>query len=197
MGYVRREIPTVITSEGRLKSEDVKGDNCLMEAKDMKDVKDFKSVLPSTESIPATPTRDFTFPVFKREGFESLQLSNLVEAQSRQRRRSAAPSPVIPDHLATMQRRSIRPQEIGFVVGEVLRPHTSNPGFCPCGWYHFYAVCGHMYMKESVKCGAGCAPSGVTAFCSSPAPIRIVDEYVVDQPCSSCLSQNASPSLAR
>ncbi|GAW19369.1 hypothetical protein ANO14919_088550 [Xylariales sp. No.14919] len=80
----------------------------------------------------------------------------------------------------------ITPQSIGAKSGDVLVCHPNNPGNCPCGWYHFYGYCGHLYQAYPVYCGKRTTLGGKSGFCKSPAPQNVVRQYTVYAYCQDC-----------
>ncbi|PMB69264.1 hypothetical protein BM221_003903 [Beauveria bassiana] len=120
----------------------------------------------------------------KREGSDAQDLVEYpVEQHSR---RSAAPSPFASAHGAA-QGRFIGPEELPSVVHGVLKYSPCNPGCCHCGWYNFYAVCGHQFKNKPYKCGVRQGRSGAAVFCGSPVLRHLVRDYIVNEPCVDCL----------
>ncbi|KAM3443930.1 hypothetical protein NHJ13734_001654 [Beauveria thailandica] len=128
----------------------------------------------------------------KRESSDAQDLIDFpVEPPAEQHwRRSAAPSPFASAYGAA-QRRFIAPEELPSVVHGVLKYSPCNPDYCHCGWYSFYAVCGHQFKNEPYKCGVRRGQSGAAVFCGSPVPRHLVRDYIVNEPFVDCLDSRS------
>ncbi|KAM3562061.1 hypothetical protein MY1884_002057 [Beauveria asiatica] len=132
----------------------------------------------------------------KRESSDAQDLIDFpVEPPAKQHwRRSAAPSPFTSAYGAA-QWRFIGPEELPSVVHGVLRYSPGNTGYCHCGWYSFYAVCGRQFKNEPYKCGVRRGQSGAAvfcgSFCGSPVPRHLVRDYIVNEPFVDCLDSRS------
>ncbi|KAM7210612.1 hypothetical protein V8F06_014002 [Rhypophila decipiens] len=67
----------------------------------------------------------------------------------------------------------------------LLSSQPGEPKCCTCGWYHFYSTCGHLGGFKQWVCGETWNGT-VAVFCRRPAPVHVVHEVLVVEPCQAC-----------
>ncbi|KAI0842937.1 hypothetical protein F5Y06DRAFT_256485 [Hypoxylon sp. FL0890] len=82
------------------------------------------------------------------------------------------------------QPEDIEPRHINWAANRSRRYRTRD---CYCGWYHFYGICGHYTHRHPLKCGDKRTRSGMSGFCTIPAPQYNVTDYRVNALCNHCL----------
>jgi len=73
----------------------------------------------------------------------------------------------------------------------MLVSFPGDPEACSCGWYHFYAICGHLYTANSHACGKTKSQTSRGAVLyMKPGPEIIVTMYRISARCSICRAQH-------